>query len=387
MRMRNPPRHVALALVAGAVLVAPAAGLAGGDDRLSAGTDYTVAGALAEIPAPSADSFLITTADVSAASELDGLERPRDFDEETFASWRLPITGLALSEPGETPVEFAPVPVVLPDLLFLQQGAKLAEIDDTVGWTVADVDSFVSADAPPDHFLVAAGDFDDTTLAAGLDDRGGGVVSLGDGDDFAVARSANLLNQVGVAQRMAVSDGRIAVSPSTEQVRDWLASDTDPASDVPELAEIAGVLDAADTVSAVMARLDPLDLAEILGPRATPDQVEAIRDRLGETVMSTPVDTVGIGWNADDSGSATITVAYHVTDEADVDAAATAVEAVYRDGTSFLTGEPISDLVVVDDVTMTGSTVVVMLHPADGRSPISIFDMLTAHDLPFAIVA
>ena len=95
-----------------------------------------------------------------------------------------------------------------------------------------------------------------------------------------------------------------------------------------------------------------------------------------------PFDAVGFGWNAVD-GEAAITVAYHFSSADDATAAVAPLDRLYREGSSVVTGQPISELVTIDGIAAAGDTVSVSLSLPDDSRPQVIYDMLLQRDLPF----
>jgi len=104
---------------------------------LRSGDGYSVEAALAELPASvGTDGLLIQTADLAAATELSGLERPTGFGIDELSGWILPLTGV---EAEDQPV--APVFVPLAEVFNRQQIARIEEFDEELGWSLVDVDA------------------------------------------------------------------------------------------------------------------------------------------------------------------------------------------------------------------------------------------------------
>ena len=121
------------------VLLAPAT--VPSDDSsldLSSGDDYTVLGALAELPVSTdTDGLMVQTGDLVAATELAGLERPSEPDIDAVASWIFPLTGLPRED------EFAPLFVPLGQVFNYQYLRDIAEFDTALGWSLVDANAFV----------------------------------------------------------------------------------------------------------------------------------------------------------------------------------------------------------------------------------------------------
>lgn len=344
----------------------------------SSSSDFSIAAALAEIPAEVADEApYVSVADLTAVAAADGLLPPATDDD--LLRWIANITGNPLDDTGDT---FAPVVAVLPEAL-VGNPRGVVELDQSIGFTPTDVEWFADASAPPSGFTVFGGPFDESTLVGDLVPVEDGIVSLGEGADFEHnINTENALSRIGVPQRLAAADGRIAVSPSTDLVRSWLAGEVlETAADDPSMLAIAEALDAAGAVSAMLT--EPADLIDAIGPQATPEQVAQIRDQLGVGVLDDSFDGIGVGWHSVD-GEPVITFVYALEDGADADAALESVRAIFEDGQSFVTADPISNLLVLDDVVADGSVVVATLHLGPDGRPWTPFDMLVRRDVPFA---
>src|SRR5690606_37906939 len=122
----------------------------GGGGSGGGGSLATFRDALAAVPADDlAEGALITWADLDAATDAAGLERPEAGDGEALVDWLLALTG---EEDSVVMVPFA-------DTLQIQSiNGRAAEFEAELGWTVADVDAFVELSAPPARFFVGAGD-------------------------------------------------------------------------------------------------------------------------------------------------------------------------------------------------------------------------------------
>ncbi|MBZ2199411.1 hypothetical protein [Occultella gossypii] len=322
------------------------------------GGDYSVADALARVPAMDVEGLWITTADLDTATTVAGLERPTEPGE-------VPQWILALTAEADSPA-FVPLPEIL------AQTSPVEESADSFGWSILDVDAFAGGDAAPtDHFATLVGDFDDETLAD-LPVVEDGIVTVGEGEDFATdLDAATEANPLGVPQRLAESDGEIAVSPSTPLVREWLAGPESSLADDEVLAVLADVLDSADVYSAAFYRGDYSLSADALPPGAEP-----------EVLIREPFETVGMGWASDDDGPLMV-VAYAFEDSDSAGAAAEEVRGVWSDGVSLVNAAPWSERVSVEDVVTHGSIVEARLRPVE-QAPLSLpMRALQARDLPF----
>jgi hypothetical protein len=351
----------------------------GPGEGLASGDGYSVAGALSEIPASAGtESLLVQTGDLVAASEAAGVERPDRLDVDAVFDWIGPLTGVVAE--GEEP---APIFVPVAEVFNQERMAQIEEYDDALGWSLLDADAFVEMSTPPDGFAVVSGDFDDGSLSAGLEAVGDdGVVTFGEGDDHEVG-PPTAVSRIGVPLRLAQDGDRIAASPSTPLVEDWLAGSDGSLADDESLADVAGALDDADVLAAVLTNSGPMDVANVIGRSASPEVAEELIEERMAQLPEASYDNVGIGWGVDDDGEAAITVAYHFADEDDASAAVGSMRRLYEEGESFQTAQPLSDLVTVVDVTADGEVVSVSLAVPDDSRPAAVYRMLETRDLPF----
>ena len=346
--------------------------------HLSSGDDYTVLGALAELPVSTdTDGLMIQTGDLVAATELAGLERPSEPDLDAVAYWIFPLTGLPRDD------KFGPLFVPLGRVFNYQDLRSIAEFDAALGWSLVDADAFVEQSTPPESFAVITGDFDETTLSPDLTEVADGVVSYGEGEDF----DSNLINlpnpvdRLGRPVRLAEDGDRIAASFSTPFVQEWLAGPDETLADDAALSAVATALDGADVVAAVLTRVEP-GFDQLGGQSGSSEVIAELQHAVQDQVPLAPFDAVGFGWNAVD-GEAAITVAYHFSSADDAAAAVAPLDRLYREGSSVVTGQPISELVTIDGIAAAGDTVSVSLSVPDDSRPQVIYDMLLQRDLPF----
>lgn len=355
----------------------------GGEDGLASGDGYSVLGALAELPPAEDDSFVVQTADLTAATELAGLERPEEPDAAAVAGWMNPLTGLAISvEEDEWAPLFAPPPVVT----FSQGPQQVEEFDELAGWSLVDVDSYVEYSTQPNAFTVLSGEFDEATLKH-LPEAAEGVRTVGEGEDLRIDPTAgSAVSTIGQPVRMAAEDGRLAVSGHTPLVERWLGDPEETLADHEGLAALAEALDEADVVSAMLSvggasslrEGHPLTESRAPDAETVLDQLEARLDYLPDQAF----DAVGVGWTARD-GEPVIVVAYHFGDEAAAEASVEPLEAVFTEGESLQTGRPLAELFEVEQIAADGPVVVATLHAADPRTPHQIPSMIMSRDVPF----
>jgi hypothetical protein len=366
------------------VLVVVAAAGAGGDSsRLSSGDDYSVRGALAEVPTAAVGDELteIRTADLAAATEQLDLERPAAAaDFEAVWEWLAPLTGVASGE-GADP-EFAPLFIPLGEVFNYRQLREISEYDEALGWSLVDVDAYVEYSTPPRTFAVVTGDFDDATLSPELVEVSDGIVSYGDGDDGEVnPEEPNAVDRVGRPLRLAQDGDRIAASLMTALVAEWVAGPDETLADDDALSSVADALDDADVVAAVLTSVEG-GLQYLGGGTLTPAQLARIEQQVEQQVPAAPYDAVGFGWGID-GGEAMITVAYHFSSDDEASDAVDSFELLYTEGVSLVSRQPISDLVTLEDVTADGDIVSVSLTLPAGSRPQIIYQMHIQRDLPF----
>ena len=179
--------------------------------------------------------------------------------------------------------------------------------------------------------------------------------------------------------RLAWDGDRIAASFSTPFVQQWLAGPDETLADDAALAAVATALDEADVVAAVLTRVEPG--FDQLGS-GLPISSEVLAELVQDQVPLAPFDAVGFGWNAVD-GEAAITVAYHFSSADEAADSVASLERLYREGSSLVTNQPISESVTIEDIAAAGDVVSVSLSLPDDSRPQVIYDMLLRRDLPF----
>lgn len=359
------------------MLLVTVAACDGGSGDWGAGSSYSVQGALEQLPAAESGGgqVMIQTADLDAASELSGLERPTDLDGDALVAWLMPLTG--------GPADGGPAPVfVLLAQVFNPPSIRMHdEFADELGWSLIDAHAFVERLSPPQSLAVIAGDFDDSTLNENLPEVADGVVTAGEGEDLEsdLAEVTNA-RPLGMPLRLAQNDHLIAAGGSTEEVSSWLAGPDQTLADDAHLAGVAAALDDADSVSAVLVTGASMGLTDALGG-VSADQLAAVEDRLAP-MLPEAFQAVGIGWGAED-GASVITLAYSFDSEDAAESAAPLFEELFANGTSVQSGQPFSDLLTLDDADRDGQVVVLTVSVPEGRSPGDVFQMLQRADVPF----
>ncbi|MFV0306395.1 MAG: hypothetical protein ACK5OX_01465 [Desertimonas sp.] len=351
------------------------------EDTTAAST--LVVDGLAQLPASElSDNPLITIADLDAATDANGLQRPTGPDDPDGVQWMMGLTGVGPSGEPAPPV-FVPVP------RRFSQTFDPAGFADIAGWSILDVDTIAAVDAPPHEFIVVGDDFTADDLSSGLIELADGVVTDRDGDDgMQDLRERGPVDDLGRPVRFATTDGHIALSLSTPAIESWLAGSADTLADDPALLAVGTALDDAGVMSASLttrAMIGP-GPEVLLDPAATPDEIEETIDALSGIALNQLYDALGIGWSVDDSGAPLITLAYHF---ATADAATESAErltAIFADGSSARTGAALSESFEMLDASTADHVAVITLGTVDDTPPAIILSMLMSRDLPFMVI-
>lgn len=302
--------------------------------------DYSVAEALAQVPLEVRRSdapFTITTASLTEASEVAGVERPTDLD--GVPEWLADLT-------GRTDVY---VPLEIP----LAPSAPAAMVEADLRWSVLDVDRFLTWESRGELTTAVAGAFDDQTLAELPSEDG--IHSAGEGGDLeGTLETASPARPQGEPLRMAVANSWLMASPRTEVTRTWLRGSAPTLLDDPVLAGLADVL---DTAGVHAARI-------MTPPRWDPSGYPApVVEALGLTRASFPrFDAYASGWTVFQGQTANVVV-YHDADGQGLEQTRRLVQERWE-GTSFR-GTPWSDLVTLLRVDVLGDYVVAQIIPTD----------------------
>lgn len=333
------------------------------------GEDYTVLGALAELPPHEGDaSYEVMTADLVSATEIIGATRPEEPGTQAFIDWIRPLIGL--SDPGEEP---PPLLVATPEDLF-RSPTQVEEFDTIAGWSIVDIDSFAHMEGGLDKFTAMTGDFDDSTLDHLPEVGDSGVRTVGQGEDHDTDLSK--MSPVafdGQPVRMAQDDGHLAMSGSTPAVRGWLEGRDTTLADDPTVAALARPLDDADVVSAVFT----IDHDNHVFDIPISDDPRLLTGELPKHAFG----AVALGWAVED-GKATMVAAYHFPSESAATESVAPLKEVYAKAKT-TDGVALSDLVTVDEITSDGRVVVATLDAADPKAPKTMSGSLFRRDVPF----
>lgn len=348
----------------------------GASDGLGAGEDYSVQGALAELPPGPSGEFLVQTADLTAATELAGLERPTELDAGATAGWIGPLTGAPL--PGGT--EWAPVFAPVLQSVDVTMTSLIEEFDEQAGWSLIDVDSFAELSAAPRTFAVISGDFEETALEH-LPEVADGVRTVGEGEDRAANMSEpSALNRIGQPVRMAQVDGKIAVSPDTDPVQDWLGETEESLADHPGLSALAEALDEQDVVSAMLSTGGDYSAIASVAANLPEQSREAMLERMS-ALPEQQFSAVAAGWTVEDDEPLMV-LAYYFGGEETAESAVESVETMLTEGVT-TGGRPVSDFFEGAEVTADGPVVTATLRPANAQAPHQLPRMLMLRDVPF----
>lgn len=171
-----------------------------------AGGGFSVAAGVAQLPALDGQGLMVTTADIDAVAEANGLDSP-DTLEEAGPEWLAEMSGLG----GAAAMLVPPT--------FVRDSTPEALVDSVGFWWGA-ADSFASVSAAPEELSIFEGDL-------GEPEADGGPLLV------------------------ASEDGAVAVSRSDALLQQWSDDDLTTLDDAP-LTAAAEALDDADAISAVL---------------------------------------------------------------------------------------------------------------------------------------
>ena len=344
---------------------------------LGSGSDYSVLGALSEIPAAGVDSgasgvLMIQTGDLEEATELEGGTRPTGFDTSALGQWLGPLTGVPGS--GEQPKVFVPVA----ESLGLQRLAQIEEFDSELGWSILDVDAFLEVSTPPHRFSVVTGDIDG--LSPDLMEVSDAVVKAGTGDEFEFnAGETSAARPLGAPLFLSQRESTVALGATLAPVEQWVSGGSKTLADDSGLAGVAGALDGEDVVSAILLKTDATwsdQVARSADP--TDSDATALADDLTASLDGEEsTATLGIGWGVNGEDLPQVTLAYNLNDGAAARAAVPLLRHQYEE--LFAQSGPTFE---VADVRAEGTVAVVVLSPEGDTQVASIWARLNQMDLP-----
>jgi hypothetical protein len=267
-------------------------------------------------------------------------------------------------------VDGEPPPVYVPLAVPLAPSIPAALVEEDLGWSIVDVDRFVSWTSRRVTTTVVAGEFDGQTLAGLPETRG--ISSAGTGPDLTGdLQQASPVRPQGIPVRMAVDDEWLIASPLTPVVKDWRNGSQPTLADDPVLSDLAAVLDEAGAVSAMITSAK--SVAHHLPPQAV---LERIRE---QGIGFAEFDIYAIGW-AVEGDQPRFVVAYHTTGDS-----APAVDQIAARwlGINYR-GRDMSAFVEVTGIDDAGDIVVVTGKPAPEKGGEVLMNMSILPDLPFA---
>ena len=361
-------------LVLTAVALASCTGNDGEDDGNRGGG--SIESLLGEIPAAANTepaNLTIVAGNLDRAAELAGVT---PFEADTTTDEMLENITLLTGIPRDG--KPAIVSMLLPDAVAPRSLSENDEIRDELGWSIVNVNSFIELQSLPYRFAVLRADVaaDDIDDAVGASENG--IWSLGGADLEQNLRDITPARRLGDSLRMALDDDLLAVSRTTPPIREWLDGADETLADDEALSSIAKALDEADVYSAMLVVGD-FSIVAALGGRGSLEQLEQI---LADSALINPFDALGAGLSVvDDEPLGTFV--YRFGSEADAKAAVESVRAVFEDGTSFVSNQPLSDMFEVRSVEANGDVVVATSSFRDAR-PGVVWQMINARDLPTA---
>lgn len=318
----------------------------GADAADDAATSFSVLAALAQIPESATDDarlLQVSVGDIEAAADQARLRPPLDpADVDDLLEFIGPLTGFS---PDDRPMRvFVPFPARLRDGI-----GRVDQFIEEAGFSPGEVTSFVALESSPAEFLV----LDGVTAPSGLPEVAPGVLTFGEGNDFEIGIDGrSVLRALGRPLRVGQQGDQLALGLSTPAVVDWLDGAGPTLADNPALAAVASRLDEEQVVSGFL------------------------------LTREVSYRSVGLGWRADDRGPRGVIVLSYDS-EATANAAFDDVSASMV-GESVITGLPMTDLVIVEQIEVRGAEIVATVEFAPEREPIVIFNLLVRGDGPFA---
>ena len=255
------------------------------------------------------------------------------------------------------------------------------EFNEVIGLDVGAIELYAGIGSPPLYFSTYLGDVE---LSSTLEDMGGGVSSLGSGDDFETAMDqVSRLSPIGVPLRLGQREGAVALSYSTPAIESWLDDDAESLAADVDFLEVARAFDRLGAPTALIVEDDfGLDPTGVIGSQASPEQAARMLEELEENAIGEPFGIVGIGGAVID-GEASIIAVYVFGNEDAATDSVDAIEYLWSDTQLLSNRQPVDDLVELDSVTADGSVVTVVARPLDGRSTQIGFDFLLTKDAMF----
>lgn len=187
---------------------------------------FSIAGLLAAVPLVDGP-VLVSAADVDAAAEAAGLERPTEVDD-ALLDWITTMSGIRVGDAVSVPWA---------ESLAIAFAARHDEYVASVGFGIPDVTAFLEVGAPPSRFAIFDGEFDLAAVTAAIGDPVDGLWAQ-PGDDLAVdLELRNRPDPLGRPVRVVGDESRLAMTLSTPSARQYLAGEAGDWADLLALAE------------------------------------------------------------------------------------------------------------------------------------------------------
>ncbi len=244
--------------------------------------------------------------------------------------------------------------------------ARPDDFDSEIGLDVGAIETYAGISGPPTNFSAFTGDLE---LSPSLDEIGGGVRTLGSGDDLERDLEAiSPLSRIGVPLRLGQRDGAVATSTRTPAIEAWLEDDGESLADDDRFVEVARAMDRVGAPTAVIVEGDfGFDPASILGAGVTPEQAEQLVEEFEGSAVDEPFRIVGVG-GAEIDGEASIVAVYLFADDDAAEQSVDSIEELWSDTVLASIQQPVSELVDFESAVVEGSVVTVVARPLEGRS-------------------
>jgi len=337
--------------------------------------EYSVAALLGALPVvEDRGRFTISTGSFDAAARLGGLTRPAPgaTDEEVRA-FQSAVTGyVGPTKPATT------VAALVPEM---QQNGFDPELQPdfakAVGWSITDVDDFVSDVEPPNTFSVLDGTFDTGAIDAAMGPKKDGIWAQPGEDLRTSLDTKNAADRLGRPVRMAGDGTRIAFGLTTARMTGW-ANGTGPTmADDAAAMQVAAVLDDADVYSAYLLRgvsgPPPFNVLRTDGPGSSSGTAD-------ELLLPTYFDTVGVGLTVVD-GKPKAVLVYHHADEKSATENVEAITEIAQSGKFFRDNALVSTRLTLDGVVATGTTSVATFSFTEGTGPNFLWQLVLTADV------
>lgn len=310
-------------------------------------------------------SVEVLIGDVSAAAEVGGLARPgagRDLEDEVVG-WTYELSRGVDDESAE-------LTLALP-LQFQDPSFALAA-DEDLGLDVGAMERYAAIRAAQFQMLVMAGDL---SLSSALDELGGGVVTLGGGEDYEFDLEQRGIDQLGRPTRLAENDGSIALSFSTAAIEEWIAGG-DSMAEADDYLAVARALDNAGALGAYFIEAD-FEFTD--ADAVTSEAADRVREGFPITES---FDIVGIGMTVND-GIVGNAVSYAFTNAKEAEEAMRGIEDAWTTAELLHeNGLTIDALFEFQSIEQTDNVVTVQVVSADDRDTTSILNLLFRSEVP-----